>query len=413
MTWETINGFTRPQQKIFLSRARFRVVVAGRRFGKTVLGANELLYEAQRSIGREVWYIAPTYKMAKDLIWDSLKDSILPSNIESKHETDLTIKLRGYKSRICLKGADNPDSLRGKGINHAIFDEFANIDPDTWFKVIYPALTDKRGSAMFIGTPAGYNWAYDLSVHAQNAKDWEYFQYTTAEGGNVSEEELEYARNTLSPKHYAQEFEASFESLANRVYSYFDRRKNVDRGVEDIGGTLHIGMDFNVDPMSCNLSVKAGDQLHTFDEINIPNGNTDEMCQEIRKRYSTDRHIIVHPDASGKSRKTSAPVGQTDFTIIRGHGMEVWASNSNPSVVDRINEVNAMMTNAKKVKRSFIHPRCKQLIKGFDGLTYKEGTSIPDKSLGLDHQPDAYGYKVHNLFPIVKPELTRAKILGL
>lgn len=409
----SLDGFTKPQRKIFLNGSRFRVVVAGRRFGKTVLGVSECLYEAQRGTNRLIWYIAPTYRMAKELVWEELKSAIPAHMIASKNESELSIRIKGYNSKIVLKGADNPDSLRGKGLDFAVFDEAADIDGEsTWFKVIYPALTDRMGNALFIGTPKGYNWFYDLYVSAESDASWSTFTYTTAQGGNVSLRELEYARKTLSPKHYAQEFEASFETLSNRVYDTFDRRKNVDAGVEDLGGDILIGMDFNVDPMSAVVGSRVTDQFHQWDEITILNGSTEEMCMEIQKRYP-NRSVIVYPDPSGKARKTSAPVGQTDFTIIKSFGFKLVTPNKAPMVVDRINEVNAMFLNAKKESRYFIHPRCKQTIKCFDGLTYKDGSSQPDKSIGLDHLPDAAGYLIHNEFPITSRNLTKLKLIGL
>lgn len=408
-----IRGLTKPQRRIFLDEHRFRVVVAGRRFGKTVLSVSECLYEAQRGTKRLIWYIAPTYRLAKELVWEELKEAIPAHMIASKNEAELSITLKGYKSKIVLKGADNPDSLRGKGLDFVVFDETADISSDTWFKVIYPALTDKQGKALFIGTPKGYNWFYDLYMDAKNKpKLWKTFSFTTAQGGNVSLEELEYAKQTLSIKHYKQEFEASFETLSNTVYSSFDRNVNVDIGVEDLGETIYVGMDFNVDPMSAIISSKVTNQLHVFDEIEILNGNTEEMCEELKRRYPK-RKIVVAPDPSGKARKTNAPVGQTDFSIIKSYGYQILAPNKAPPVVDRINEVNALCQNAKGDRRLFIHPRCKKLIKCLDGLTYKDGTSLPDKSLGLDHLTDGLGYLVHMEFPIIKKDLKKLKILGL
>lgn len=407
-----IRGLTKPQRRIFLDDSRFRVVVAGRRFGKTVLGVTECLYEAQRGTKRLIWYIAPTYRMAKELVWEELKEAIPAEMIESKNEAELSITLRGYKSKIVLKGADNPDSLRGKGLDFVVFDEAADIDEDTWFKVIYPALTDKQGKALFIGTPKGYNWFYDLYIDGLHKRSWKVFTFTTAQGGNVTLEELEYAKETLSLKHYKQEFEASFETLSNTVYSSFDRKSNVDPGVEDIGSEIYIGMDFNVDPMSAIVGSKVTNQLHVFDEIEITNGNTEEMCEEIKKRYP-NRKIIVAPDPSGKSRKTSAPVGQTDFSIIKSYGYQIIAPNKAPAVVDRINEVNAICQNAKGIRKLFIHPKCKKLIKGMDGQTYKKGTSQPDKKSGLDHMPDGLGYLVHMEFPIMKRDMKKLKLQGL
>lgn len=410
--WVGLKGFTEPQKKIFKSPARFRVVVAGRRFGKTVLGKNELIYEAQRGSKRLIWYIAPTYKMAKEIMWEQLKDSIPAGMVYSKHETELSIVLRGTKSKIVLKGADNPDSLRGQGLNHVVFDEFADIDEKTWFEAIYPALTDKKGSALFIGTPKGFNWAYDLAMYAAANDNWEYFQYTTADGGNVSKDEIEYAKANLGKKQFNQEFNASFETLANRVYYAFDRNKNTDKGVEDLGGDILIGMDFNVNPMSAVVGERVTNQLHLWDEIVISNGNTEEMCEEIKARYPK-RNIYIYPDPSGKSRKTSAKVGVTDFSIIKSYGFHLITPNKAPPIVDRVNEVNAMFENAKGERRVFINPHLTNLMKCLDGLTYKDSTSLPDKKLGLDHLPDALGYLIHMEWPIVSRELKRVKVAGL
>lgn len=408
----SLKNLRKPQRRIFLSPARNRVVVAGRRFGKTSLAAAEAIHEAQRGRGKLIWYIAPTYGMAEDLLWDDLKSLISPKNIAYKNESKLSITLAGYNSKIVLKGADNPDSLRGKGLDFVIFDEAADIKEETWTDVIMPALTDKQGSAMFIGTPKGYNWFYDLYMSCYDDPDWQNFSFTTAEGGNVTKEELDKARYMLSKKKFNQEFMASFETLSNRVYSAFDRNKNVDPGVVDLGQDILVGMDFNVNPMSAVLSNRVTDQLHVFDEIEIENGNTEEMCEEIKHRYP-NRKIIVYPDPSGRARKTSAPVGQTDFTILRSYGFRVVAPKKAPAVVDRINEVNAICENAKGQRRLFINSKCGKLIKSLDGLTYKKDTSQPDKTLGLDHITDALGYKAHQEFPIVKKELVKSKLLGL
>jgi hypothetical protein len=212
-------------------------------------------------------------------------------------------------------------------------------------------------------------------------------------------------------KHYQQEFEASFETMMNRVYSSFSRINNVDAGVDDYGLELRVGMDFNVSPMSACLGQRVTNQLHIFDEIEILNGNTEEMCSEIKTRFPK-RRVIVYPDPSGKSRKTSSPIGQTDHSIIRSYGFEILAPNKAPLIVDRVNEVNALCENKKGEHRLLIHPRCKKTIKCLDGLPYKEGTSIPDKSTGLDHMVDGLGYMVHMEFPIKHNFKHTMKVVG-
>jgi hypothetical protein len=124
------------------------------------------------------------------------------------------------------------------------------------------------------------------------------------------------------------------------------------------------------------------------------------MAEALKQKYP-GRKVTVYPDPSGRSRKTSAVVGVTDFTILERSGFRVVAPSAAPPVVDRVNEVNGLSCNAQGRRRLFIHPRCKQLITGLEQLPYKEKTSLPDKSLGIDHHPDALGYLIHSEFPIV------------
>jgi hypothetical protein len=174
---------------------------------------------------------------------------------------------------------------------------------------------------------------------------------------------------------------------------------NVSADIKDTGAELLVGVDFNIVPMSAVIGVKAGNQLHIIDEITIQNGNTELISEAIQRKFPA-RRVQVYPDPSGKARKTSSPVGQTDFSILAAHGFRVLSGNAAPLVVDRCNEVNAMLKNAAGDRRLIVHSRCKQLIKCLDGLTFKEGTSQPDKDMGLDHLPDALGYLVHYEYPI-------------
>lgn len=340
-----------------------------------------------------------------------LRGFLPPEAVASRNETDLSLTLING-SIISLRGADNYDSLRGVGLDALVLDEYADMAAEVWTEVLRPALSDKLGSALFIGTPAGFNHLYDLWIEADSKPDWKAWQFTTADGGNVPPEELEAARLDLDERTYNQEYLASFESLTGRVYYEFDRHLNVSADLIDTGAELLVGMDFNIAPMSAVIGVKAGsDQLHILDEIVIMNGNTELMCDAINQRYP-NRRVLVYPDPSGRARKTSSPVGQTDFSILAAHGFRVLSPPSAPLVVDRNNEVNAMFKNARGERRLFVHPRCKTLIKCLDGLTYKEDTSQPDKTLGLDHLPDALGYLVHYEFPIAG-KLSKMKIVGI
>ena len=141
-----------------------------------------------------------------------------------------------------------------------------------------------------------------------------------------------------------------------------------------------------------------------IDEIVMRNSNTQEMMDEINRRYP-GRKGVVHPDPSGIARKTSAPVGQNDFALMQQAGWPIYSPSPCP-VVDRITNVNTMLCNANGQHRLLIHSKCKNLIRGLDTLTYKEGTKIPDKSTEHDHITDALGYLIVAAFPIICFEVT-------
>jgi len=250
------------------------------------------------------------------------------------------------------------------------------------------------GRALFISTPCGYNWFYDLYCAAKTREDWQAFQFTTLQGGNVPASEIEAARAELDEKTFRQEYEASFEALTGRVYYAYDRDQNARKLDDDPKLPLLVGMDFNVNPMSAAFAIRVADQLHFIGEHLIPNGNTEDMAKFIRAKFP-GRQIRVYPDPTGNARKTSAPVGQTDFTILRAAGFTVLAPGHPYPVADKINTVNAAMRNAAGLRRAYVDPvKCPNLATGFDGLTYREGTNEPDKSLGLDHITDAAAYLV-------------------
>lgn len=394
---------TVPQAKVWNGKSRFKVLVCGRRFGKTFLALTWLLAQAGSKKGI-YYYIAPSYVMAKSIAWRLLKE-LADGHYSSKNEGELFIELSNG-AVIQLKGAENRDSLRGVSLSGAVLDEFCFMDEEVWTEVVRPATSDQQAPVLFISSPAGWNWGKKIYDYASSGEDanWKAWSFTTADGGNVKPEEIEAARRELPERTFKQEYLASFETLSNRVYSNFDRSIHVDDDLADPNqaSELYVGIDFNVSPVTAVIGVKVSDQLHIVDEISIMNSNTTELSQEIKRRYPN--HIIrAYPDPAGRARKTSAAGGVTDFTLLEQAGFRVYAPPSHPAVADRINEVQAMFVNASGDVRMFVHPRCKELIGCLDGLTYKKGTSQPDKGLSLDHLPDALGYLVHYEFPIRKP----------
>ena len=208
------------QLEIFNSKARFKVVSAGRRFGKSRLAAWILIIEALQSEDKDVFYIGPTFQQSKDIMWDMLKELLDGTElIQQTHENTATMTLvNGIK--ISLKGSDRPDTLRGIGLAYVVLDEYANMKVEVWEQIIRPTLADVKGGALFIGTPAGKNHFYEIWKEAADEKkeDWEAFQYNSIDNPILDPEEIKTARDTMSTQAFRQEFEASFVSFTGGIF---------------------------------------------------------------------------------------------------------------------------------------------------------------------------------------------------
>lgn len=391
-----------PQKIIADSEARFRVAVSGRRFGKTHIAIRELAKHA-RIQNQICWAVFPSYRMARTVVWDTLKNNLRKLNwIAKVNENDLSIKLVNG-SQIALKGADNFDSLRGVGLNFLVCDEVADIDEKAWTEVLRPTLSDRQGKALFLGTPKGINnWLYDLYQRGQDPTElqWASWQYTTVDGGVVPLEEIQAARNDLDEATFCQEYLAAFNTTTNRVYYSFDRKQNIRAFADTIEKheILYTGWDFNIDPMSVVITVRRGDILHVIDEICLFTSNTQEACDELRNRYP-DNRIWAYPDPASRQRKTSAG-GSTDLSILANNGFIVKAPNSHTQIRDRINAVNSRFKSASGQVNLYVDAGCKHLIESVEKQSYKQGSSIPDKDSGYDHMNDALGYLIDYMFPI-------------
>ena len=390
------------QQKIVDDNTRFRVIVAGRRFGKTHLAIRELCFHA-REPNKDVWYVSPSYRQSKNIVWKQLKHKLTDLKWAQKiNETELTIILKN-NSTIALKGADNHDSLRGVGLDFLVLDEFADIDPEAWYETLRPTLSDKQGKAMFIGTPKGLNWAYELYNNTQEDPDhWSSYQFTTLDGGQVPQEEIESAKRDLGEREFRQEYMATFETYSGRIYYAFERDKNIKKCDVEDRSVIHVGMDFNVGIMAAVIAVRHGDVLHIVDEVKLISSNTDEMVDEIKQRYPNSK-VWVYPDPASRQRKTSA-AGRTDLTILQNAGFVVKAPNKHNPVRDRINAVNSKLSNSMGVSTLFLEAHCKNAIECLERHLYKPNSSQPDKDSGFDHMNDALGYLVDYLFPVRKDQ---------
>lgn len=414
----------RGQREVFDDPHRFRVVVAGRRWGKTQL--SKLLICKQACIPKQIiWYVAPTYGMARGILWDELKEAIPRLWVESYNQTRMTIRLHNG-TRIELKGADNPDSLRGMGLNLLIIDEAQDFDRDTFFKVLRPTLSDKRGKGIIIGTPKQFNWLHEVYTLGQRGatymiekgpkkgkekvNSWKSWQFPTITSPFIARSEIEQARHDMDEKSFRQEFEASFETMAGRVYHTFDRKIHVGRYKFDPKLPVWIGMDFNIDPMSCVvMQPQKNGEIWIVDEIVLPSSNTQEACDEMqRKYYRWISTTTIFPDPAGAAGSTKGR-GKSDLDILREAGFNrILHHRKHPAVADRINAVNRMFKAGDGAIRMRVDQSCKHTIAAFEQTIYKEGTSAVDKSQGFEHPADAVGYCIEWNFPVRK-----VKIMGV
>ena len=195
-----------------INRYRWSVLVCHRRFGKTVCMINHLIRSALMSKLKNprFAYIAPTFKQAKSIAWDYMKQFTAKIPNTKFNETELRVDLPNG-SRITLLGAENSDGLRGIYLDGCVIDEYANIDGKLFSEIIRPALSDRKGYCVFIGTPAGMNNNfYDLYQHANGAEDWFNYKAKASDTKIVDPEELEKAKEVMGEKKYLQEFECDW-----------------------------------------------------------------------------------------------------------------------------------------------------------------------------------------------------------
>ena len=202
-------------------RKRWAIAVCHRRAGKTVACINELIRKAEKCERENprFAYIAPHLNQAKDIAWSYLLDFTdhhMPQRKTSA--TELWVELPGNGARIRIYGADNPDRLRGLYLDGAVLDEFGDMDPTMWTRVLRPALSDRAGWAIFIGTPKGRNLFWRLWNQAAGDPDWFTLELKASATGLIADKELADARKAMSDDEYAQEYECSFDAAVRGAY---------------------------------------------------------------------------------------------------------------------------------------------------------------------------------------------------
>ena len=390
------------------------LVRAGRGFGKTRCGGGWVHERAQEEPGRWIAMIAKTPADARDYMIEGpggiLKNT--PKHERPQYYPSNRRLVWPNTSWATIFSSEDPDQLRGFSGDTGWFDELAKYkNPRECWDNLQFGMREVSGDqprVLITTTPRPIPLLEEIEAKPSTV---------TVIGSSYEN------RANLSPVWFKetlaayegtrlgrQEIHAEIlDDIEGRVYSSFSRADypegNVDDSVVDTGAEILVGQDFNIDPMASVIGVRVSDELHVLDSLEIGVSNTEEVAREINRRYP-NRRIIVCPDPSGKQRRSSAAVGQTDYTILRDAGFELRAPNKAPPVVDRVNNAQAMFLQGDR-RRVRIHPRAEPLIRALAGLTYKEGTNIPDKGSGYDHSPDALGYLLWQEFNVLQSHRLR------
>ena len=228
------------QKKVFNDNARFKVIAAGRRTGKSRLAAWMLIINALQAERGHVFYVAPTQGQARDIMWSTLLELGHPV-IAGSHINNLQIKLVNGAT-ISLKGADRPETMRGVSLKFLVMDEYADMKPEVWEQILRPALADQKGSALFIGTPMGRNHFYELFKYAElgDDEDFKSWHFTSYDNNIIDPAEIDRAKRSMSSYAFRQEFMASFEAMGSEMFKEDWVRYEED---EPDGGEYYIAVD--------------------------------------------------------------------------------------------------------------------------------------------------------------------------
>ena len=372
------------RKEILKDKTRYKILSCGRRWGKSYFSILFLLSTPLKRNERR-WIVFPTYRQAKMVSWSILKDIFAKKEV-SINETELSITFDNG-AKIELKGADKPDSLRGVSTTMVVMDEYSYMKENVWGEIIQPTLAETKGSALFVGTPTGVqNHFYDLFVKGQaEGSDYKSWQFTTLEGGFISEDEVENAKKNLDKRTFKQEYEASFLTAANRAAYNFNR--DIHCKVMDKSPRMFWGIDFGVASYMTAILMceNTAGEVYVFDEIGLQNSNTFELAKLMQQKAPG---LPVYPDPAGKARTSNST--KSDHMILQESGFTVISKKANPTQKDRLNALNKMLEDATGKHRLFVNPKCKSLIRDLELCTMENGQIL--KTETLSHFLDALCY---------------------
>lgn len=382
---------TSSQKQIAKDTHRFRVVNCGRRFGKTVLAIEEMIALGLHKEARIV-YIAPTFQQARDIAWEQLKKRLIGA-MPDVNESRLEIRFKNLDetvSSIVLRGWESIETLRGQSYDLVVLDEVASMRYfwENWQEVVRPTLTDRKGQALFISTPKGFNHFYELFNKEAEDKQFKSFHFTSYDNPNIPKEEIDEARNQLTEDRFAQEYLADFRKQEGLVYKEFQRSKHIFSEEEIDEAETLAGIDFGFTNPTCVLTIvkDRSNKYWVTDEL-YKTGMTNESMAEYVASQSFDK---IYPDPA-------SPEAIKHLTDKHLNVYEV--SKGKDSISSGIQKVRELF----RQNRLKIHESCKNLIWELETYSYPEKRQnnneqeVPIKE--NDHAVDALRYTLMSNVP--------------
>jgi phage terminase large subunit len=312
------------QQQIHSSLKRFNVLVCHRRFGKTVLCVNELIDRCilNNLPNPRYGYVAPLLSQAKKVAWDYLKDHCRNIPGTTFNENELRADLPGGR-RIYIIGADNPDAHRGTYFDGIILDEYSQFNPSAWTEVFRPALSDRKGFAIFIGTPKGRNSFYDLYEMAKRSPGWYAAMFKASDTGIIDDNELRDLKNEMGEDAYNQEYECSFTaSVAGTYYSKEITKLENEGKITSVSYDPSLGVitawDLGIgDSTAIWFAQKLFLETRLIDYVEVNGLSIPDIVKILKdKPYVYTTHLLPH-DAGARELGT----GVTRQETLRKHGV--------------------------------------------------------------------------------------------
>jgi phage terminase large subunit len=395
------------QKKFHESRARFKGFSGPIGSGKSQALCQEAIKLSYLNPGRTGLIGAPTYPMLRDATQAALIEILERNRIPHEfNRSENFLVFRETRSRILFRAVEEFERLRGSNLAWFGLDELTYTSEEAWLR-LEGRLRDPKAERLCgfaVWTPKGYDWVYERFI-ASRVEGYETVIARPFENRHLLDRIPDYyerLKHSYDARFYQQEALGEYLSLnAGRVYYAFAREGNVGEAEVDELIPLQWALDFNVDPM-CSVVAQVRDgRVTVLDEIVLSRASTHDACEEFGRRFP--RHgggLVVYADATGARLQTT---GTTDVAILKefarsgAYGeVKFRIPLANPAVRDRVSLMNAKLQSAAGERTLLVHPRCKELIKDFEQVTYKENSLIVDKEKDprRTHLSDALGYLV-------------------